>query len=246
MKYDIASSYNIKKYPWYSPHIVISAMSSLTKKYGANVETKGEFKLAREMFDAAVSLLGAYELHTDNKYFMQPNLQSGSPDVVAVKQTEITGEPFLLEKTNIEIVTMNDYSDTEDVVEFLQKTKLSSKKSYDSYTLIVCVINKKIQINRQKIIERLKEIKPKSTVYILGKLQNESDKWTIFSPFPVSIRPVIYSFSTTMQKYSLPHVVTLHRGSTQKITYEKGEQSKISIYEIFNLNEEKLEKYRKV
>src|SRR3989344_6231741 len=159
MDFDIAGSYDVQKYPWFSPHLIVKAMSLLTKSYGANVENKGEFKLAREMFDSAAALLGIYELHHDNKYFLQPNLQSGSPDVVAAKQTKMTDSPIVLEKTNLEVVTMNEYSGTDDVIEFLKKTKLSPKKSYDNKTLIVCMVNKKIQINVRKIADGLKKIK---------------------------------------------------------------------------------------
>lgn len=245
MNFDIADSYDVQKYPWFSPHFIIRAMNKLTRIYGAHVENKGEFKLAREMFDSAVALLGIYELHNDNKYFMQANLQSGSPDVVASKNTEMPDSPVVLEKTNLEIVTMNEYAGTDDVVEFLKKTKLSPKKSYDSRTLIVCVVNKKIQINLQKIANGLKKIKPKPTIYVLGKIQGKKDKWTIFSPFPNLIPPVIYGLVETMKKYNLPDSVTQHRKIIKKVTYENvGPKSTISVYDIFNINEHDVEKYK--
>lgn len=221
MDYDIAGSYDVQKYPWFSPHFIIKAMHMLTKLYGANVENKGEFKLAREMLDSAIALLGVYELHHDNKYFLQANLQSDSPDVVASKSTEMIDAPVVLEKTNLEIVTMEEHSGTDDIVEFLKKTKLSPKKSYDGKTLIVCVINKKVQINIQKIADELKKIKPKSTIYILGKLREEKDKWTIFSPYPDLVPPVIYRLADTMKKYHMYDSVTMHRKNVRKITFEK-------------------------
>jgi hypothetical protein len=246
MNFDVPGSYNFQQYPCFSPHLVIKAMSRLTKMYGSNVESKREFKLAREMFDGAVALLGAYNLHPSNKYYMQPNLQSGSPDVVAVKQTETENNPILLEITQLEIVTMNEFSDTDDVVEFLKKTKLSSKKSYSDKTLIVCVINKKIQVDRAQIAKGLEIIKPKSTIYVLGKFRESEDKWAIFSPHPRPTQFVVYSLSETMKKYQLPSPMKLHLGMTRRVTYEKTQPELTTVYDIFNLKESELEKYKQI
>ncbi len=244
MEFDIAGSYDVNKYPWYSPHFVVRAMSKLTKLYGVNVENKREFQLAREMFDSAVALLGAYEMHSDNKYLLQPNLQSNSPDVVASKVTEDLNIHVVLEKTNLEIVTMNDYSKTDSIVEFLKRTKLSSKKSYDNKTLIICVVNKKIQINLQEIVRGLNEIKPKSSIYILGKLLDEKEEWTICSPYPYIINPVIYNISETMKKYQLADYVVLQRNNVRKITTESMGKGITNIFDIFNIDKVKVEKYK--
>ncbi len=246
MDFDIAGSYNVQKFPWFSPHFIIRAIHLLTKLYGNNVEDKREFKLAREMFDAAASLLGIYELHNDNKYFLQPNLQSDSPDVVASKTAEQPdGSPLVLEKTNLEIVTMTDYSKTSSVVEFLKQTKFSNKKSYDSKTLIICVVNKKIQINLQEISGGLKQIKPKSTIYVLGKLQGNNDKWTIFSPYPDLVPPVIYSLGETIKKYHLPDSVTMHRKLVKKVTYENlGSKITTTVCEVFSIKGPMVKQYK--
>lgn len=238
--------YNVQKFPWYSPHLIIRSINKLTKIYGNNIEDKGEFKLAREMFDAAVALLGAYELDSSNKYFMQANAQSSSPDVMSAKQAEQLNEPILLELNQIEIVTMNEYSDTDDVVEFLKRTKLSSKKSYSEKTLIVLVINKKIQINRREIADSLEKINPKPTIYILGKLAGDNDKWTIFSPWPLLTKFVIYSLSDTMKKYQLPECVSLHRRIQHKVSYSDPTTVTTTIQQLFNIKEDAVEKYRKV
>lgn len=241
---DTAGYYNFQKHPWYSPQLVIAATNRLAKLYGSNIESRREFKLAREMFDCAVALLGAYELHPDNKYYLQPNLQSDSPDVVAVKQTEVANSPLTLEITQLEVVTMNEYSSTDNVVEFLKMTKLSKKKSYDNKTLIICVINKKIQVNRSEIANELKKINPQSTIYVLGKIQKLKDTWTVFSPYPQPTKPVIYALSETVKKYHLPSPMKLHKGIAKKIAYEKTHPETTTIYDIFNLKESELEKYR--
>lgn len=241
MKYDIAGSYNVQKYPWYSPHLVLRAMSQLTRIYGSNVESRREFKLAREMFSAAVSLLGAFELHNDNKYYMQPNLQSSSPDVVAAKRTNIKSFKVLLEVTNLEIVDMNDFSATNDISEFLSKTKLSPRKSYDNRTLIVCVVNKKIKMNADEIAKGIVPLAPKSTIYILGKLQGYSYTWTLYSPYPQKLKPIIFSIPDTMKKYKLHDVTNFRKGQDES---ELLKNQKTTIFDIFNLNETEISRYK--
>jgi len=238
--------YSVQRFPWYSPHLIIKSINKLTKMYGGNIEDKREFKLAREMFDAAVALLGSYELDSSNKYFMQANLQSNSPDVMSAKQTELLNAPILLELNQIEVVTMNEYSETDNVVEFLKKTKLSPKKSYSEKTLIVVVINKRIQIDRKKIADELKKINPKPAIYILGKLARDNDQWTIFSPWPLLTKFVIYSLSDTMKKFQLPDCVSLHRGFKYKISYTEPKTVTTTVQQLFSIKKDAIKKYRKI
>lgn len=227
-------NYDFNKYPWFSPHLVIRAFRQLLKVRGQAVEKGQEFKLAREMFEAAIALLGSYELHSENKYFMQGNLQSASPDILAAKLTKQENKPVYLEVTQMELVKMEEHAGTNDLLEFLKNTKFSKKKSYDEKTLIVCVVNKKIQVDRVKIAGGLKEMNPSSTVYVLGHRKKDK-KWVIFSPYPMPTKPVFYKPSETMKKYSLPEVVTLHKGLKDKIEYTEKERKKTTIYDIFNL-----------
>lgn len=238
--------YDVQKFPWYSPRLIIKSINRLTKIYGSNIEDKKEFKLAREMFAAAVALLGAYELDTSNKYFMQANFQNSSPDVMSAKQTEQLFAPILLELNQIEIVTMNEYSDTNDVVEFLKRTKLSPKKSYSEDTLIVLIVNKKIQVNRVKIADELKEINAKPTIYILGKNVGDNDQWTIFSPWPRATRFVIYNLSDVIDKFQLPECVSLHRSLDHKISYVESKKVTTTVQRLFNIEINSVEKYRKI
>lgn len=230
--HDTPGSYDYHFYPWYSPHLVIKSMDKLVRKYGSDVETKGKFKRAREMFDTAVALLGVYEMHPDNKYHLQPNQQSASPDVVAVKLTEVPNAPVLLEVTQIEHVTMNEYSSTDNIAEFLKKTKFSVMKSYDSKTIILCVIKKKIQINRLDVASGLQQIRPKSSVYVLGKVIN-SDNWVIFSPYPNLIKPVFFNIGLVMKKYIIPEYVNLNLGVTRTIKFTKAKTGVVDIENFF-------------
>lgn len=237
--------YSVQKYPWYSPNLIIRSIHKLTKIYGSNIEDKREFKLAREMFDAAIALLGAYKLDSDNKYFMQANFQSNSPDVMAAKQTEQSNRRIQLDLNQIEIVTMNEYSKTDDILEFLKRTKLSSKKSYTEDTLLLLILNKKIQINREKIAKKLSKINPKPTIYILGKMTGNNDNWAIFTPWPRLTKYIIYSLSDTMKEIRLPESVSFHRGLQQSSNYTEPKNVEITVEKLFGIKEEVVKKYRK-
>lgn len=236
--------YDVQKDPWFSPQHVIIQFKRLGEMYGENVDLKREFQQAREMFVGAMALLGAFELSEENKYWLQANRQSESPDVVAVKQTQRPNLPILLEISQLEVVELNDRSPLNDVVEFLKKTKLSPKKSYGDKVMILCIVNKQIPINRVEIAEKIKELKPKPTIYILGKVEGEGYKFVIFSPHPNPTKHVIYEVADTMKKYQLPSPTRFHRGTAQNISFDKAHIEVTTMYDMFNLNEAKLEKYR--
>ena len=64
---DISGCYDVQRESWHSPIEIINRFEQLRLIYGENF-SRPDFKRAREMFTAAVALLGAYELHPENKY----------------------------------------------------------------------------------------------------------------------------------------------------------------------------------
>jgi hypothetical protein len=230
--YDTPGSYDYQKYPWYSPHLVIKSMSKLANAVGADVETKREYQRAREMFDCSIALLGVHKMNPENTYHMQPNQQSTSPDVMAIKLTEVPNEPVLLEVGQIEHVSMNEFSSTDDIVEFLKTTKFSPTKSYDEKTFILCVVKKRLQLNRLVVTDGLRKLHPRSTVYVLGKIKDDA-KWVIFSPYPESTEPVFFDPGEVMKTYVLPEYVNLKLGIRQKVSFIKTRQGAIDLKEFF-------------
>lgn len=235
------ASYDEKRDSWYSPIFVISRFQSLGSMYGAAIANP-EFKPAREMFTAAVALLGAYELDSSNKYCMQLNKQSASPDVMAAKQTQQgQGLPILLEMIQMEIVEFEDHFPSDDLIDFLTATKLSPKKSYTDKTMIVCLINKTIQVNHREIYERLNCQKVRTTIYIVGRSEaTDPAHFILFCAYPSLTIPLHYQVFETAQKYSLPPRTSLHKGMDTKISYTKTRLTPFSLYEMFRLNEKRI------
>ena len=144
----------------------------------------------------------------------------------------------------MEITEFEEHSTDNDVVEFLKRTKLSPRKSYDEHTMIICLVNrKKEEINRKYINEELKKINPKYTIYILGRPYNgEPGLFIIFTPYPLLTKPIQYNLAETSKKYYLPSPIKFHLGIEQKISFEKTHLETFNIHKVFGLDEDKLKK----
>lgn len=168
MSYLTISHYNEKKDAWFSPKHVIDNFEVLRKVFRDNL-LNHDFKKARELFAGAITLFGAYELSSQNKYFLQLNKQSSSPNIMAAKQVERINLPILLELTQIELTEFDEHAKTNDLIEFLKTTKLSSRKAYSDKTLIACLVNRITPVDRKKIAKQLNDINAKSSIYIIGR-----------------------------------------------------------------------------
>jgi hypothetical protein len=238
-------NYDPRLYPWYSPKRVIKGFIWFGQNYGENINHH-QFKKAREMYLGAVTLLGAYKLGKENKYFLQLNLQSETPDIMAAIQIEKPGQLITLAHTQMELVEMEDHYEGDNVFEFLKSKKLFPVKDYDEHTMIVCIVNKTIQVNIDNLVERLKAEKPKSTIYIVGRISGtDVEKFVIFSPYPQLTKSVIFDVSETALSYELPEAVTMVKGGAQKISYSEMRTVPFNIYEAFGVNEEKVITLRK-
>lgn len=237
--------YNEQKDPWYSPKDVLDNFELLRSVYGENIY-KSEFKKAQEMFTAAVALLGAYELSSENVYWLQLNRQSSAPDIMAAKLVEKVGESVYLGVNQMEITEYESHFPSNNIVEFLKKVKLS--KPYDSRTIIVCLVNRQIPIDRKSISKQLAKIHPKFTIYITGRpLNGEIRVFTIFSPYPQLTYFKHYNVNDVIKKYSLLSPMKFSRGMARKISFEKAQLEPRNVYDIFGLDEKRIKiKYKKL
>lgn len=235
------SDYNPQQDPWYSPNTVVDYFELLRRQYGKAVETDVVFKKAREMFSAAVALFGAYELSSENQYYLQANRQSSSPDIMAGTRTKMSDGSILLAMQQIEIVEMESHANTDDVVQFLQNTKLSPRKGYSDKMMIICFINRIVPIRRKEIYEHLKLIQPKSTIYICGKpIDAPLGTFMMFSPYPALTKPLTYNINETAKKYSLKPSITFSLGKGD-IEIPTGPRQR-NIYEALGLDRSKIYK----
>lgn len=239
----VRGDYNVLLDSWYSPIEIIDRFEQLRSVYGTDVLMSTEFQRAREMFAAAVALLGAYELDQENKYWLQSNRQSSSPDVVSAKQLEDSVYGILLEQTMLEIVEFEEHFPGDDIVDFLLTTKLSPKKTYSEYTSIILMINRVLPFNLPDVQSRLLKIGVKPTIYIIGRpYDGKPGDFTISTVCPPTwLKPVQYNINKTASKYRLPKRVQLHRGMDKKISYTKGQLKPVNTYEIMGLDQKKVE-----
>ncbi len=136
----------------------------------------------------------------------------------------------------IEDVEFEEHYKSDDIVEFLNETKL--KKGYDDKTLISCFINRDIPVTPQEVHEKLIKLNPKPTIYIIGHPREEPvDVYQIFTPYPSLSERVRYNIKETAFKYELPEYTRFVKGMSQTISYEKTHEEQISLYEIFGLDE---------
>ncbi|MCA9368863.1 hypothetical protein KC721_01060 [Candidatus Woesebacteria bacterium] len=244
----IKGDYDVLRDSWYSPIEIISRFEQLRHVYGSQILKKSEFKRARELFVGAVSLLGAYELHPQNKYWLQSNRQSTSPDVVGAKQIEHEGG-ILLEQTMIEVVDFEEHHPSNDIVEFLLETKLSKKYAYSEHTAIVMMVNKVVPFNLQQVHARLENITIKPSIYIIGRPKDsEKGIFTISTVNPpVLKRPILFNIVETASKYSIPPRIQFHKGIEKEIVYTKEIMSPVNTYNVMGLDQKKIEaKYPRI
>ena len=239
--------YNEQMYPWFSPIEIINRFEHLRAFFGSEaIYQDSLFKRAKEMFGSAVALLGAYEMSSENKYFLQSNQQSASPDVMAAKQIERERPGLLLEMVQMEITEFEDHFENDDIVEFLQKVKL--RKINNPRMMIVCFVNRVVPLDHRVIHIRLKKLTPKSTIYVVGRpVGARPGTFTIFTPYPKLTKPLEYNVDTTAGKYSIPPRIRLHLGIENKITYTKAKMESINTYNILGIDQIKIKKkYNKI
>ncbi len=240
---DTPVNHNIQAEPWYSPKQIVEGFQYLLRLYTEEELKDRLFQRAREMFTGSVNLLGAYELGPENLYFLQSNNQTASPDVMAVKQV-VHNKTIHAMVTQMEVVDMDDNAPTDDIIEFLKKTKLAPTKAYNEHDMIVLTINRKVPYNSQAVHEALKKLNPKPTIYVLGRKVGANDgDFMISTPWPTLYPPIDYNIITTAAKYTLPYRVQFNLGVDTEIKYDKvSTLSKVSLYEVLGIDKTKTDK----
>lgn len=242
MSSSVFASYDVHKDAWYSPIEIIDRFELARSSVGDLIFTP-EFKRAREMFVAAATLLGVYELNSDNKYFMQSNNQSTSPDVMAAKQTEKT-DGILMEQTQMEVTELEEHFPSDDIVDFLLATKLSPKYGCNEHTMIVLLVNRYMPFHYAEVQKKLVALKPKPTIYIVGRPQDaQPGDFSILTAHPPTLpRPINYNVVTTSEKYSIPPRVNFNLGTDKKISYKKAKLASVNTYQVLGLDRDRIYK----
>lgn len=244
MEEDDQIDYNFQQDPWFSPKLIIVLFNKLWKTYGDNITKMSQFKRAVEMYYAAVTLLGAYELDETNKFWLQSNNQTTSPDVFATQLSEVPGKKVTILVSQMELTEFEDNFPTNDLIDFLKNTKLSPRKAYDNNTLIVVTINRIVSLDIEAIYQDLQKLRPNSTIYFIGKtIDNDDENFVIFSLYPRKTKLVRFNISKTANKYAIPNHLRLYLGTDEKIRHIPIGKVVTNLSNVFNFEEKDVEKY---
>lgn len=229
--------FDVKKHPWYSPPKILLAYVELIKKYGeVEVRSNTKFQKAKEALSVALLLLGMREIYQEH-YLMQVS-DDESPDVRSMVLKEQLDKPVHGYFQEVEVVHFEKHSKAENIVDFLKKTKLSKKKSYDELTIILCHLDRDIYIPSFKDIhEELKEINPKPQIYLIGRISADKQEYLITQIWHEYVEPIKIDAIKLANSYPRkPSSLLLTRSSSDKITYGQATPSNASIEDIFHLH----------
>lgn len=171
-------------------------------------------KQINETMSAAIMVVGINKV-TGNDYRLQtvdPNEQT--PDVRTMRIVEKDGKPNLLEVQEVEVVTL-EYNSSEEVDDFLKRTKLSGKKSYPKTTVILCHINKTVQKLKswRDAHDSLKSVSTPNDVYVLARIDPEKQKYQLVKVHP-QLELVEYDIKEELFSRPKQKVLKMERGAT--------------------------------
>lgn len=176
---------NIKG-PWFSPKRVLLSYNKLQRELTDKQKKSKDFKKVLEAYDVAVTLIGLGK-YSNREYWMQTIIDSeGTPDIRTCWFDSMNGQYLHFNIHDFEVVTLNDYSQSEDIVDFINRTKLNSKKRYTSYTSILC------SVTTPKYIRPFKEVSdrfskmdiPSNPIIIVGRLDSPKTEFRLCQVHP--------------------------------------------------------------
>jgi hypothetical protein len=176
--------------------------------------TSDERKQIKEAMSGAVMLVGINKATKENfrLQLVDPRKEQ-TPDIRTMRLIETNGEPNQMEVQEVEIVTLEENS-SDDVDDFLKRTKLSSMKAYPQKMIILCHINKKMKKNKswRQVYESLNDNPIPNDVYVLARVDTEKQKYQLAKIHPTL---EIVEFDVMDELFSRPKqkVLKLRRGT---------------------------------
>jgi len=210
---------------WFAPLNVIHHFAQLKAKLPAEKQKSKNFKKAEEMNSVAVMLVGLQVLQK-RKYWLQiVDDNEGSPDVrtgTFVPPSKTAADDFSCQ--DIEVVTYGKHS-PESFLDFLRGTKLSKKKSYDSKTMVLCVVQRDVLIPPfEKCRLAIEEMSVNCPVMIVGQTSTDEDKYKIVQIYPKVELETEFVLEKTLKENSHTGVLTLKWGTKPELKYRPEEK----------------------
>lgn len=200
---------------WFSPVNVIYHFKKLETE-GKIAPGMKHYKKCCEAFIAAISLVGVIKM-IGREFWMQiVDDSEQSPDVrTGCYNKKIRDNDFAI--VDVEVVTY-DGNSSEDIVDFLLRTKLSRSKGYDNLTTILCHINKITSIpsaeelNRQ-LVSKNPKIKPH--VVLIGKTDPVKETYRMVQIYPEVDLDTTFDLMIEYHARKYNGVLVLNRGANK-------------------------------
>lgn len=197
---------------WFSPVNVIYHFKKLETE-GKIIPGQKHYKKCREAFIVAISLVGVIKM-LGREFWMQiVDDSEGSPDVrTGCYDKKIHDNDFAI--VDVEVVTY-DANSSENLIDFLLRTKLSDGKGYDDLTTILCHIDKITSIpsadelNKQ-IIAKNPKIKPR--VVVIGKTDPVKEIYRMVQIYPDVDLDITFDLMAECHARKYNGVLVLKRG----------------------------------
>lgn len=210
---------------WFAPLNVIHHFSELRNNSPIEKQKSKNFKKAEEMNSVAIMLVGLQVLQKRKYWLQMVDDSEGSPDVrtgTFVLPNKTSADDFSYQ--DVEVVTYGNHS-PESFLDFLKGTKLSQKKSYDSKTMILCVVQRNVLIPPfEKCRLAIEEMSVNCPVMVVGQTSTDEDKYKIVQIYPNVELETEFILGKTLRENSHTGVLNLQWGTKPKLEYRPEEK----------------------
>jgi len=205
---------------WYSPLNVISHFKRIEKGLSTSELASKKFRKAREAFEVAIMLVGMRSILRREFWLQLVGDEFESPDIrtgTFTSPTRTRADDFSIQ--DVEVVEYNDYSQ-ETLIDFLKRTKLSNKKSYDSLTTILCYISRNMHLPpfRDLHDDLLKE-GISCPIMVVGKTSPENETYKSAQINPRVDLMAEFDLIKELKDKKYKGVLSLVRGTAPKFDY---------------------------
>lgn len=180
---------------------------------------KEKFKKCYEAYIAAIFLINMFT-YCNKVFWMQivPD-KEGSPDIKSVSYKDNISND--IEIHDIELVFFEEHSH-EDLGDFLLKTKLSKKKSYDNKTSILCYIQKNNYQIKKEIFSQLEKANHsfKGQLFLLWRNKTKNTQYCVLKVFPKKgVLKTFNVYEEVKKEAQYPSVLVLKKGLKRENNY---------------------------
>jgi hypothetical protein len=211
---------NYRRDVWYSPRKILLRAAQEETKLGAAFKKSPKYKAVIEARAVALMLLGIEKIQGREYWLQIVDPVEQSPDIRTA--THMIETDNRLAYQDVEVVTLESHS-PEDIDDFLKRTKLSSEKSYQEDTIILCYIDKNMATKPwSEINKALAALGRKYDIYVLGRTDAVEQNYQLVRVYP-SIDHMINYDAMEEAKKSARDTMRFERGTVKKASRDENE-----------------------